>query len=565
WSTWQASRGLSGSVPLDWVAGFTWTEWQPSSGLGGRHPWNTHTCHLALSWPLPQRILDLFSEFRTLSNGLNLPHGRGLLGALEVFGLDGISVTEKTTMRELCLRGGPYTPDERQAILDYCQTDVDALTQLLPAMLPHLDLARAVAVRGPYMAAMAAMEHEGIPVDRDALTRLRQHWPHLTAALIRQVDQQYGVFEQGAFREARWERWLSKQGIPWPRLPSGRLDLEHSTFKDMATQYPCVAPMRDLRGTLGQMRLEDLEVGEDGRNRTSLWAFSTKTARNAPGTSKFVFGPATWLRHLIRPESGLGLAYVDWKAAEIGIGAALSQDAALCTAYESGDPYSAFAMQSGAGPPGMTKASHPALRDIFKVASLAIGYGMGEHSLSYRIGQSPAHARQILRLHRKTYPHFWAWGDRVVDHAMLHGTLHTVFGWQLHVSTQATKRASCFSRRAIQGIEATSARTLRNFPAQANCAEILRLACTKIVQAGITLHAPIHDAVLVGGPVAELPAIVHETQRLMQQASEIVLGGFALQSEATCVYPGEHYEDPRGIAMWERVQHLMEAHTLAYA
>ena len=42
WSTWQASRGLSGRNRVDWVTGFMWTEWQPSHGLGGRHPWNTH-------------------------------------------------------------------------------------------------------------------------------------------------------------------------------------------------------------------------------------------------------------------------------------------------------------------------------------------------------------------------------------------------------------------------------------------------------------------------------------------------------------------------------------------
>jgi len=43
WSTWQRSRGLGGSNPVDWVAAFAWTEWQPSDGLGGRNPWNTQS------------------------------------------------------------------------------------------------------------------------------------------------------------------------------------------------------------------------------------------------------------------------------------------------------------------------------------------------------------------------------------------------------------------------------------------------------------------------------------------------------------------------------------------
>ena len=42
--------------------------------------------------------------------------------------------------------------------------------------------------------------------------------------------------------------------------------------------------------------------GRDGRNRTLLSPFSAKTGRNQPSTTKFVFGPAKWVRGLIKPE-----------------------------------------------------------------------------------------------------------------------------------------------------------------------------------------------------------------------------------------------------------------------
>src|SRR4051794_5230719 len=57
-------------------------------------------CHLALGWPLPARVLDLYAEFRNLTNGLSPPHGAGLLGALAWFGLDAIGAAEKESMRE---------------------------------------------------------------------------------------------------------------------------------------------------------------------------------------------------------------------------------------------------------------------------------------------------------------------------------------------------------------------------------------------------------------------------------------------------------------------------------
>ena len=58
-------------------------------------------CHLALGWPIPVRILDLFTEFRCATNGLPTPQGVGLLGALVHHGLDAMAGAEKDAMRGL--------------------------------------------------------------------------------------------------------------------------------------------------------------------------------------------------------------------------------------------------------------------------------------------------------------------------------------------------------------------------------------------------------------------------------------------------------------------------------
>jgi hypothetical protein len=94
--------------------------------------------------------------------------------------------------------------------------------------------------------------------------------------------------------------------------------------------------LRELRVALSQLRLNDLTVGADGRNRCLLSAFRAKTGRNQPSNSRFIFGPSRWLRALIRPPEGYGLAYVDYAAQEVGIAGALSCDPALIAAYQSG-------------------------------------------------------------------------------------------------------------------------------------------------------------------------------------------------------------------------------------
>jgi hypothetical protein len=307
----------------------------------------------------------------------------------------------------------------------------------------------------------------------------------------------------------------------------------------MARSYPEVAPLRELRHALSQLRLTSLAVGSDGRNRCLLSAFRARTGRNQPSNSKFIFGPSVWLRGLIQPEPGYALAYVDWDQQEFGIAAALSADPKMLAAYESGDPYMAFAVQVGAAPHGATRETHSAVREQFKACALGVLYGMGARALAPRLGQPEARARELLALHRKTYSSFWAWSDGVVDHAMLQSKLWTVFGWEVHIDGQ------------------TNSPSLRNFPMQANGAEMLRLACCLSTEAGIQVCAPIHDALLVTAPLAEIDEVTRQTQDLMATASRAVLGGFALRSEAKVFRYPDRYMDDRGERMWATVQELL--------
>jgi DNA polymerase I len=495
-------------------------------------------CHAALGWPMPARILDLFAEFRCATNGLPTPNGAGLLGALTYHGLDAIGATEKAEMRDLILHGGAWTERERAAILDYCQSDVDALARLLPVMSPSIDLPRAL-VRGRYMAAVARMEHAGVPVDVSMLDRLRGNWDGIKDQLIAAVDADYGVFDGRTLRVERFARWLAKTGIPWPRLPSGQLCLHDDTFRQAARAHPAVAPLRELRVSLAGMRLADLAVGRDERNRTLLSPFRARTGRNQPSNSKFIFGPSAWLRGLIKPPPGHGVAYLDYKQQEFGIAAALSDDTAMQEAYRSGDPYLAFAKQAGAVPQDATKATHGPVREQFKACALGVLFGMQSESLATAIEQSPARARVLLRLHHELYPDFWRWSQGAVDTAMLHGELRTTLGWTVRAGPLVNPRA------------------LQNFPAQGNGAEMLRLACCLGTEAGIEICAPVHDAVLIGAPLDALDAAIAEMKAKMAEASRVILSGFEIGVDAAIVRYPERYADPRGRVMWERVTRLL--------
>jgi DNA polymerase I len=206
-------------------------------------------CFRALGWPMPARILDLYAEFRDRTSGLERPYGSGLLGALAYFGLDVAGATEKKEMQEALGAGTWQGRFGAEAILDYCESDVAALVRLLPAMLPRIDLPRAL-IRGRYMAAASAMEFRGVPIDVQTLTLFREYWTDIQDRLIVDIDAGYGVFDGRSFRADLWAHWLTRNNIPWPLLESGRLALDDDTFREMARAYPSVSPIRELRHAL---------------------------------------------------------------------------------------------------------------------------------------------------------------------------------------------------------------------------------------------------------------------------------------------------------------------------
>ena len=499
--------------------------------------------HLALGWPLPTNVLDLFVEFRCRTNGKSLPSGNGLLGALVYFGLSGIAYAEKEVMRELAIRGGPFSPRERHELVDYCQGDVEALTSLLPHLAEKLNLGQAL-LRGRYMKSAARMEYIGIPVDVETLEQVRANWDRIKEVLIRRVDADYSVFEGNTFKVQRFAAYLQRNRISWPKLASGALDLKEDTFRQMARICVKLSPLRELRHALGQLRLNKIQVGSDGRARTNLSPFRSRTSRNQPSTASYIFGSSVWLRGMIKPPPGMGVAYIDWSQQEFGIAAALSGDQAMQAAYYSGDPYLKFAKQAGLVPAHATKQSHPEERKLCKAAVLAVQYGMGPASLAERINQPLPMGRELLENHRRTFPDFWKWSEDVVNHAMLQLKLWTVFGWYIHLENQANTRS------------------LQNFPMQANGAEILRLACCYMVEAGIRVCAPVHDAVLIEAPLETLDDQIKQARGLMAKASMDVLQGFKLATDVEIFrYPERYCDEDRGRAFWEMVMEELDGLT----
>lgn len=508
--------------------------------------------HIRSKWGRPACAIDAYVEYRHYVNDGRIKSGDrekgfyGLGGALRFFCDDCIDAAHKDEMRDEILRGPPFDGAAIDRHVHYCEEDTRGLARLVPHIVPTIRSLPHAMMRADFQWVSALHEQRGIPIDLPLLDRIREHWSGMQADLVRERDA-FGIYEivdgKPHWREQRFADVVQHNKWSWPTRADGSLDQREQTFKEMAGQYPQVETLRELRYSMSKLRLNDLAVGNDGRCRTPLWGYGTKTGRNAPSNSQYIFGPAKWIRFLITPPPGRVLVYRDFKQQEVRIAAILSGDTALLQACESGDVYLGIAQQLGFIRESMSPSERKAVRALFKCVVLGIQYGLGAVSLAIRTGMSLSEAYEILARLKARFRVFEAWAASVVDHAGLDLEIGTPLGWYMQTPP---------------GI---NPRTVRNFPIQATAAEVLHVACILAERRGIEIIAPVHDALMAEGPVEHAEELSLALDRVMRDAAAIVLRGYELPTDTGDlggpIFPGQHYFDDRGAEMWETVTRLV--------
>jgi hypothetical protein len=438
---------------------------------------------LAMGWDLPPTIIDLYAErmMQTCEEKESAGKRRGkryrptLLREMANYGLDAMAAIRKEEMRELVMRGAPYTETERAAILDYCAEDVINTCQLFEAMVPELNIPYAL-TRGNFTRVVAWWQFNGIPVDTLAYQRLILHRNDLKASLIASVERDcgYGVFAQQKDGSIRWNKkgfntLVQRLGLQdeWPKTPSGRdfmtadgdaLPENEKVFKQMASRFPYLEPLRQVRRFVTTLRCFELFIGDDNRCRVFPEPWWTNTGRANPRNSNFIFTLPKWTRPLIKPGPGQAIAYVDLKSAEVGIAAGLSGDVNMKKCYVDAvnggdDVYVGFAKLAGAIPPDGNRYTHPAQRKLYKTAMLATHYGQMAKSLAKKNGLPLWVAQDVCAKHKSIYARYWDWIDKEVVHAEAFGSMETRFGWRRPIFEQNVNANALLNfrfRRVVQ-------------------------------------------------------------------------------------------------------------------
>ena len=88
---------------------------------------------------------------------------------------------------------------------------------------------------------------------------------------------------------------------------------------------------------------------------------------------------------------------------------------------------------------------------------------------------------------------------------------------------------------------------------------MLRLACSWTTEKGIKVCAPVHDALLIESDEENIEDTVKMTQYIMGAASQKVLGGFKIRTDATIVRYPNRYMDKRSLEMWGLISRFIGA------
>jgi DNA polymerase-1 len=517
--------------------------------------WAEMTCFMVLGWKFPEHIFDQHAAYLAASNVL-LPYNpdekrkrprKRLPDACRAYGIEGWEHIDKESISK-DIGEGRWRDHGQEAVLRYCEEDVAKSVQLLrkqlrggDGLLPA-DVPRTLHWSNYSSKVIAQVQARGMPIDMPLWNLVQENKAAVIGELLRQFDPSYGSDDpiytpEGSTEYARFERWLVRTGVEaWPRLESGRLDLDGDAFRLMY-HVPGIEGLHALRDSLRVIAGAKLPIGRDGRNRPSLFPFGTATGRNAHRRS--LYNAHAGMRSFMVFPSDTIAVYLDWRTQEVGVAAALANDQALMDSYNTGDVYHVLALQCGLTTDTDRhhwKKHNQKMRQQMKVLQLAINYGMGVSSLAKGLDRHPLIASNLIEQHRQAYHRFWQWRDDQVNVSMLERSCESVFGWPLHITTSPNKR------------------TLYNFPMQANGAEMLRLAAWWLCEAGLVPLMLVHDGILL--ELRSEEEIAHAIE-IMRRAGREVCDGFEIgvDIEMDQRVHGPRYRDKRPVAqkMWATV------------
>ena len=361
------------------------------------------------------------------------------------------------------------------------------------------------------------------------LKTMRKKSPYLDMEVTEDND----LFADAAMR-------ISKAGkFQWKKTPAGKFAKDSDYLKelddgglihDIRKHKDSIKALKSISPEEDGTYKIDRFIGCDFKQRPNFNPYGTKTGRNAPSATSFLFLMPKWMRLLVNPREGRYICDLDAHSEEVAIAAALYNDENKREVYRSADVYMKYAQLAGAYPkdkPILTEDERESekwfkeegwtqVRKIYKGGFLGMQFGMGGASLERRVRLSlPEEKRDEI---------FEGWGDSFVD------SYRSLFSNETECVTKI-RQAYTNQKKGVMlqdgwrlGPDDPNILSVSNFPVQGTGSVILRRCCELCDAEGIKIYATLHDAISFTGKLENMEREIDTARECFRRAAEDILG-----------------------------------------
>ncbi|VAV91717.1 DNA polymerase I [hydrothermal vent metagenome] len=413
---------------------------------------------------------------------------------------------------------------------DYAAEDADITGRLHRLLKPRLVDEGMMTVYEtmdrPLAAVLAAMEQEGILVDRQMLHRLSNDFAERLGVLETEIHGLAGREFNIASPKQLGEILFDEMGLSGGKKnKSGGYSTNVDVMEGLAAEgYELPARVLDWR-QLAKLKstytdaLQDQINADTGRIHTSYSLASTTTGRLASNDPNLQNIPIRTeegrkIRKAFIPKAGHKFLAADYSQIELRLLAHIADLDSLKQAFREGIDIHAMTASQVFGVP--IEGMDPAVRRQAKAINFGIIYGISAFGLARQLGIGNAEAKQFIDTYFERFPGIRQYMEDTKDFCRRHGYVETIFGRRCHIASINDKngmRRSFGERAAI------------NAPIQGAAADVIRRAMIQMPDAleGAGLSAKmllqVHDELVFEVPEAEVDRTIPVVKEIMEKAA----------------------------------------------
>lgn len=421
-----------------------------------------------------------------------------------------------------------------EAALDYAAEDADITLRLWQMLKPRLAQEGKARVyerlERPLIPVLAAMEAEGIKVDRQALNAMSQHFAQRMAELEAVIHDLAGeAFNIGSPKQLG-DILFGKMGLQGgKKSKTGAWSTSADVLDDLAAAGVEIATkvlewrqISKLKSTYADALVTSIHP-QSGRVHTSFSMVGASTGRLSSSDPNLQNIPIRTpegrkIRTTFVPEPGAVLISADYSQIELRLVAHIAGEKSMIAAFNNGVDIHAQTASEVFGVPLDEMTSETRRRA--KAINFGIIYGISGFGLARQLMIPQGEARDYIAAYFERFPGIRAYMDEMKLKAREDGFVETLFGRRLYISgiTASNPAQRGFAER--QAI---------NAPIQGTAADIIKQAMVRMPAALCEAGSPaqmllqVHDELVFECPESDADAAMVLIRQVMENAASPVL------------------------------------------